>query len=252
MRRFLCGLAVAVCAAVTPGAASAAFTMTILSAPAGYNGPTSADPGPGAPDSVQVGFGVLQSDRGRLTVSSSREQFPNFASIGTTFQIKAATASAAGNSPFVPAGTYTIRLRSDDFTLPPGVRAVLGVIHTSIVPFASPPGEPLVSTTATSTLLGGNSVSVNGSPTMTTQREDFTTKPNGTYTLDQIVTITLPQGGSGQFSVTSYVNGDVTSLEVVPAPPAVLLGAIGLPLFGAAMRMRGRKKGPAADAAVAA
>ncbi len=248
MRRFLCGLAVAVCAAVTPGGADAAFTLTILSAPAGYNGPTSAGPSPGTPDSLMFGFGVLASDRGRITVSSSREQFSTFASIGTTFQFKAATNGPAGASPFVPAGTYTIRLRNDEFTLPPGLTGLLGVIHTSIVPFASPPGQPLVSTTATSTLVGGSSVSVNGSPDMTRMDEEFTTKPNGTYTLDQLLTVVVPEGGNGQFSVTSYVG----FLEVVPAPPALLLGVLGLPLFGAVLRRFGRKEGPAADAAVAA
>lgn len=244
----ICGLAIAACAVVTPGEANAAFTFSILSAPAGYNGPTSAGPAPGTPDSINFAFGSLADNHGRITVNSSREQFPTFASIGTTFQIKAALNPQAGTSPFVPAGTYTIRLRNDEFTLPPGVTGNLGVIHTSIVPFASPPGQPLASTTATSSLIGGSSVSVNGSPFMTMMDEKFTTKPDGMYTLDQIVSITVPEGGSGQFSVTSYV---AAPLQVVPAPPALLLGVLGLPLFGAVLRRWGRK-GPAADAAVAA
>ncbi|MEO2091718.1 MAG: hypothetical protein ABGY75_19855 [Gemmataceae bacterium] len=244
MRRFLWGLAVAVCATITPGAASAAFSMTILSAPAGYNGPTSAGPDPGLPDSIQFAFGELTFDRGRLTVTSSREQFATFASIGTTFQFKAATASGGDQ---VPAGTYTIRLRSDDFTLPPGTSGILGVLHTSIIPFSSPPGQPLVSTTATSSLIGGSSVSVNGSTEFTRRDEVFTTKPNGAYTLDQIVTVVLPAGGNGQFSVTTYV-----LTNAVPAPPAMLLGVLGLPLFGMAVRAWRRKGEVTPDVPLAA
>lgn len=244
MRRFLMGLAVAVCATIAPGAASAALTITILSAPVGYNGPTSAGPGPGTPDSIILEHGVLADNTGRLVVSTSREQFPTFASIGTTFQFKAATAAANG-SEFVPDGTYQIRIRNEDFTLPPGTAGFVGVIHTSIIPFASPPGQPLTSTTATSAVLGGNSVTVNGSTMMTVREEVLTPKPDGTYTLDQIVTVVLPAGGSGQFYVTSY-------LTAVPAPPALLLGVFGVPLFGLAVRAWRRKGCPTPDAAVAA
>lgn len=245
MRRYLLGLAAAVCAALTPGAASAAFSLTILSAPAGYTGPTSGSPAPGTPDSIVFTAGDLATNTGRLTASSSRDQFPTFASIATTFQIKAAVNPPADGVAYVPAGTYTIRIRNDEFTLPPGASGLLGIIHTSIIPFANPPGAPLASTTATSAILGGNSVSVNGSTTDTVRSEVFTPKPDGTYTLDQIVTITVPAGGSGQFSVTSY-------LMAAPAPPAVLLGVLGLPLFGVAVRAWRRKGEPAAEATLAA
>lgn len=244
MRRFLWGLAVAVCAAVTPGSASAGFTIEILSAPAGYNGPTSAGPDPGTPDSIILSHGELVNNTGRIVVSTSREQFPTFASIGTTFQFKAATASGSQQ---VPAGTYQIRIRNDDFTLPPGTSGILGVLHTSIIAFASPPGQPMVSTTATSSLIGGSSVTVNGSTEFTRRDEVFTTKPNGAYTLDQIVTVVLPAGGNGQFSVTTYV-----LTNAVPAPPAVLLGVLGLPLFGMAVRAWRRKGEPTPDAPLAA
>jgi len=244
MKRFLWGLAAAVCAAVTPGLASAAFTLTILSAPAGYTGPTSATTTPGAPDSIVFATGDLTTDTGRLTIASSREQFTNSADIGTTFQIKAAAAPPVAGFPYVPAGTYQIRLRNDEFTLPAGASANIGVIHTSIIPFASPPGTPLVTTTATSSIPGGNSVTVNGSPMLTQMFEAITPKPNGVYTLDQLVTINLPAGGNGQFSVTSY-------LSAVPAPGALLLSGIGLPLFGFGLRAFRRKGLSTPDAAPA-
>lgn len=232
MRRLLWGVAAAVVAALTPGAASAAFTVTILSAPAGYSGPTSGVPGSN-PDLIQFESGLLVADQGRLTVTSSRQQLPTFASIGTTYQIKAATASSTGGE-YVPAGTYVIRVRVDDFTLPPGTTGTIGVIHTSIVPFAAQPGSPLATTTATSSTPGGNSATVNGSPMLTQMFEILTPKANGVYTLDQLVTINVPAGGSGQFSVTSYI-------AAVPAPPALLLGVIGLPLFGYGLRAMRRK-----------
>jgi hypothetical protein len=230
MRRLLWGIAVAVCATLTPGAATAAFTLTIESAPAGYTGATSATTSVAAPDSISFSAGNLATDDGRLTVSSSRDQFPTFASIGSTVQIKAATSSPSGGvGGYVPAGTYVIRVRNDEFTLPPGTQGTIGVIHTSIVPFASQPGSPLAATAAVSSLPGGNTVAVTGSPMLTQMFEAMTPKPNGLYTLDQLVTISVPAGGSGQFSVTSYI-------AAVPAPPALLLGGIGLPLFGFALR----------------
>jgi len=242
MRQFLWGVAAAVCAVLTPGAADAAFTMTILSAPAGYSGPTSGAPGSN-PDLIQFENGNLATDQGRLTVTSSREQFPTFASIGTTYQIKAATVSTLGGE-YVPAGTYTIRIRVDDFTLPPGTSGNIGVIHTSIVPFAAQPGSPLVTTTATSSTPGGNSATVNGSPMLTQMFEILTPKANGVYTLDQLVTINLPAGGSGQFSVTSYISA-------IPAPPALLLSVIGLPLFGYGLRAMRRRDPISPDVALA-
>jgi hypothetical protein len=242
MRQFLWGVAAAVIAAVTPGAADAAFTLTILSAPGGYVGPTSGAPGSN-PDLIQFESGILVTDQGRLTITSSREQFPLFASIGTTFQLKAATAANLGGE-YVPEGTYVIRVRNDDFTLPPGTSGNIGVIHTSIVPFASTPGSPLVTTTATSSTPGGNSATVNGSPMLTQMFEVLTPKADGVYTLDQLVTINVPAGGSGQFSVTSYISA-------IPAPPALLLSVIGLPLFGYALRGLRRKGPPAPDVALA-
>jgi hypothetical protein len=74
--------------------------------------------------------------------------------------------------------------------------------------------------------------------------EAMTPKPDGIYTLDQLVTINLPAGGSGQFSVTSYI-GAVTP---IPAPPALLLCGIGVPAFGFALRAF-RRKGQSAPAA---
>jgi len=245
MRQFLWGFAAAICAALTPGAADAAFTLTLLSAPAGYSGPTTGSPPAGFPDSILFASGNLATDQGRLTVNSSRDQFPTFASIGTTYQIRAAGNPSLGGE-YVPAGTYVIRIRVDDFTLPPGTTGTIGVIHTSIVPFANSPGTPLVTTTATSSTPGGNSATVNGSPMLTQMFQVLTPKADGVYTLDQLVTINLPAGGSGQFSVTSFI------IAAVPAPPALLLGVIGLPLFGFALRTL-RRKGPTApDVAVAA
>jgi hypothetical protein len=230
-------------AALTPGVASAAFSLTILSAPAGYSGPTTGAPGSN-PDLIQFESGILATDQGRLTVTSSREQFPTFASIGTTYQIKAASAASLGGE-YVPAGTYVIRIRNDDFTLPPGNTGFIGVIHTSIVPFAAQPGSPLATTTATSSTPGGNSATVNGSPMLTQMFEVLTPKADGVYTLDQLVTINVPAGGSGQFSVTSYISA-------VPAPSALLLGVIGLPLFGYGLRSLRRKGATPPNAAVAA
>lgn len=243
MRRYLWGVAAAVLAALTPGAASAAFSLTLLSAPAGYSGPTTGSPPPGFPDSLLFASGNLATEQGRLTVNGSREQFPTFASIGMTYQIRAAVSPSLGGE-YVPAGTYVIRVRVDDFTLPPGTTGNIGVIHTSIVPFATGPGSPLVTTTATSSTPGGNSATVNGSPMLTQMFEVLTPKANGIYTLDQLVTINLPAGGSGQFSVTSYISA-------IPAPPALLLGVIGLPLFGLGLR-RLRREGAAPPTAVPA
>jgi hypothetical protein len=68
---------------------------------------------------------------------------------------------------------------------------------------------------------------------LTQMFETLTPKADGVYTLDQLVTVNVPAGGSGQFSVTSYIAG--------PAPPGLLLGVIGLPLFGYALRAMRRR-----------
>jgi hypothetical protein len=246
MRRYLWGVAAAVIAALTPGMANATFSLTLLSAPGGYVGPGGATSGPIFPDLIVFEAGNLAFDQGRIVAVSTRDQFPTFASIGTTYQIKAATApNLGGGGGYVPAGTYVIRIRNDEFTLPPGSTGTIGVIHTSIVPFAAQPGSPLITTTATSSTPGGNSATVNGSPMLTQMFEILTPKANGVYTLDQLVTINLPAGGSGQFSVTSYITA-------IPAPPALLLGVIGLPLFGLGLRRLRRERAVPSNVALAA
>jgi hypothetical protein len=231
MRPFLFALALTVLFAAS---GRAAFTLTVESAPAGYTGPVTATTTPEFPDAIVFQAGSTAADDGRFTAASSREQFPTYAAIGTTFQFKAALTSPSGGVGYVPAGRYVVRIRNDEFTLPPGTEGTIGIMHTSIVPFAAIPGSPLVTTTATSSILGGNSATVNGSPMLTQMFEALTPKPDGVYTLDQLVTIDLPAGGSGQFSVTSYITA-------IPAPPALLLCGIGVPAFGFAIRAFRRK-----------
>lgn len=224
MKKHWWGVAAAVAVAFSPGVADAGFSLTIVSAPVGYTGPGGAGPDPGNPNRIIYDSGTsVFAGEGVLFITTINGQNPVFASIGTTVGINQGSE--------VPAGRYIIRILRDDFTLPPGDTGIVSVEHTSIVPYFGTPASPLVTTTASTQIVGGETVSVNGSPMMTQLFEKFTTKPPGAYTMIQTIVIDLPLGGSGGFGVNS-------TLTLVPAPSALLLGAIGLPLLAALGRLR--------------